>query len=62
MGECPVDPMRMRFDSIMKLDQKSKVKSSGATAPTEACIEGSGDGGRGSGSGDTKAKRPELEA
>ena len=26
MGECPVDPMRMRFDSIMKLDQKSKVK------------------------------------
>ncbi len=26
VGECPVDPMRMRFDSIMKLDQKSKVK------------------------------------
>ena len=25
--ECPVDPMRMRVDSIMKLDQKSKVKS-----------------------------------
>ncbi len=24
MGECPVDPMRMRIDSIMKLDQKSK--------------------------------------
>ena len=25
--ECPLDPMRMRVDSIMKLDQKSKVKS-----------------------------------
>ncbi len=24
MEECPVDPMRMRVDSIMKLDQKSK--------------------------------------
>ena len=26
MGECPVDPMRMRVGSIVKLDQKSKVK------------------------------------
>ena len=33
VGECPVDPMRMRFDSIMKLDQKSKVKKYHETRP-----------------------------
>ena len=39
MGECPVDPMRMRFDSIMKLDQKSKVKSQPDKNPDLATIQ-----------------------
>ena len=27
VGECHLDPMRMRVDSIMKLDQKSKSQT-----------------------------------
>ncbi len=30
VGECPVDPMRMRVGSIMKLDQKSNSQSQDA--------------------------------
>ena len=37
-GECPVDPMRMRVDSIMKLDQKSKVKSLLIQAPCTSAL------------------------
>ncbi len=49
MGECPVDPMRMRVDSIMKLDQKSKVEGEGRGAGKGA-DKGSGKGaGKGAG-------------